>query len=196
MLATALSLVLAQVPMATLLVAGGQVPDAMAVRGDAELTPAEAFESARTRAVEQLRERWQQRGMRLAEDQRPLWLPPLFTERAVRSFLASHPLAESMQLLDREDKVRQHEFGTSYQTTLWVAEDPQSVRRAEHQLRRELDRARQRTLLTSGGTVVFWAVLGLCIGWLDRLSRGYMTCRLRGIGLLLGVAVPAFAFLL
>lgn len=197
MLATALlCTLLAQAPLATAIVTGGQIPDAVAIRGETELSPVEAFDSARSRAVERLREQWQERGQRLADDRRPFWLPAVFAERTVDRFLADYPLAETMRLVDREDKVREHEFGRSYQTTLWVAEDPQLVRRAEQRLRGELDRTMRRTLATSGGTVVFWAVLAVVLGWIDRLSRGYMTGRLRAIGLLLGAAVPGIAFLL
>ena len=36
----------------------------------------------------------------------------------------------------------------------------------------------------------FWLVLAFGYAWLDRLSRGYMTGRLRLLGVLSGVAVP------
>ena len=49
-------------------------------------------------------------------------------------------------------------------------------------------------MLLRGGAVAFaWATLALAVGWFDRLSRGYMTGRLRLLGVLLGVAVPAIA---
>jgi hypothetical protein len=199
MIATALSCVLfAQAPMAALAVAdpSGAASEAIAVRGDAELTPAAAYDSARTRAELHLQERWLERGRRLVVEQRPFWLPSLLAERAVARWLAGSPASEGMRIVDRDDRKREHEFGSSWQTTLWVAEDPRHVAHGERALRRELERVQQRTLLVSGGTVAFWAGLLFVLAWLDRLSRGYMTGRLRLVGLVLGAAVPAVAFLL
>ena len=91
---------------------------------------------------------------------------------------------------------REHEFGSSFQTTLWVREDAVAAGKVDREVRQALTQLRWRTLAMAGGTVVFWAVLALVLSWVDRLSRGYMTGRLGVVGVLLGSAVPAVAFVL
>jgi hypothetical protein len=185
-------------PQATLAAygAGAADPNTVAVRGEAELSPAAAFESARERAEQHVRERWEQRGQRLLDEQRPFWLPAPLAERAVQRWLATGAAQAGIQIVDREERTREHEFGSSWQTTLWVAEDPRVVANGERSLRRALRQQVERTLLAAGGTVVFWGLLAFALSWIDRLSRGYMTGRLAVTGLGLGVALPAIAFLL
>lgn len=169
--------------------------EAVAVRGDTELTPAEAFASARHRAEDHIREQWQQRAERALAARRPFWLPEPLAARAVQTWLADLPVESCLRLVDREDRERTHEFGNSFQTTLWVAEEPRSVQVGERELRRRLQTLERTTALKYGGTVGAWAVLVLAIAWLDRLSRGYMTGTLRLLGLAAGAAVPALLFL-
>jgi|RhiMethySRZTD1v2_1073278.scaffolds.fasta_scaffold736083_2 hypothetical protein len=169
---------------------------AVAITGTTELSRAEAFGAAHSAAIDHLRGRWTERGQRVLAEQRPFWLPAVFAQTAVDRWLSHQSFEQVLQIVDREDKVREHDFGQSFQTTLWVAEDPRQVAGSDRQLRRELQQVQRRTLAVSGGTVVFWAVMAFALGWLDRLSRGYMTGRLRLIGLLLGTAVPTLAFLL
>jgi hypothetical protein len=174
----------------------GPIAEAVAVRGEAELSPADAFDSARRRAEDHVRGRWQDRVDHLIESQRPFWLPAPLAEHAMSRWVADLPVRDLVTLVDREDAQRQHEFGDSWQTTLWVAEDRRHVDQRERQLRREWRRLEQSTAVKYGGIVGGWVGLALLIGWLDRLSRGYMTGRLRLLGFLGGVAVPALAFLL
>ena len=169
--------------------------DAVAVCGDAELDPAAAFASARRRAEDHVRGMWSERAGRACAGQRPFWLPDLLTQETVRRWLADLPIDQIVRLVDREDRERTHEFGNSYQTTLWVAEDPRGVQQGERQLRRELRQLEKVTAIKYGGVVGGWVLLALVVGWIDRLSRGYMTGRLRVLGLLCGAAVPAIAFL-
>ena len=191
MLATLLALSLVSVapqqPVAALAAA-------VAVRGDAELDPATAFASARRKAETHVRDRWRERAHRTFE-QRPFWLPELLTDAAVRRWLAELPLQQLVQVVDREDRQREHEFGSSYQTTLWVAEDPRQQQRGEQRLRHELRRLERTTAVKAGGVAAGWTVMIVLLAWLDRLSRGYMTGRLRCVGLLAGLAMPAIAFL-
>ncbi|MBM4060054.1 MAG: hypothetical protein FJ265_03010 [Planctomycetes bacterium] len=172
------------------------VHEAVAVRGEAELSQAAAFASAAQRAEAHVRDRWRERAERVIDGQRPFWLPSLLAQEAVRRYLADLPADRLVRYVDRDDRERQHEFGSSWQTTLWVAESPQAVQQQERQLRRELRQLEQTTAIKYGGVVAGWAVLALAIGWFDRLSRGYMTGRLRLLGLLCGAAFPAVAFLL
>ena len=168
---------------------------AVPVRGEAELSPAEAYESATRKAEAHLRQRWQQRAERTISQRRPFWIPEILVDARMDRWLADLPLERIARVVDREDKERVHEFGNSYQTTLWVAEEPRVVEAGQQQLRHELRRLERVTAIKYGGIVGGWAVLALLIGWLDRLSRGYMTGRLRFLGLSLGASFPVIAFL-
>ncbi len=168
---------------------------AVAVRGDAELSPAAAFASARRKAEEHVRELWHDRAAQAVSSQRPFWLPELITREAERRWLSDLPMDQLVQFVDREDRERTHEFGNSYQTTLWVAEEPARVLQGERQLRRELQKLERTTAIKYGGIAASWVVLAVMLSWIDRLSRGYMTGRLRLVGLLAVTAVPAIAFL-
>lgn len=171
------------------------IADAIAVRGAAELSPVEAYESASRKAEDHLRERWEERAERTVMQRRPFWLPELLVEDRLDRWLAELPMERIARVVDREDTERTHEFGNSWQTTLWVAEEPSIVEAGQQQLRRELRRLERTTAFKYGGIVAGWAILALVIGWLDRLSRGYMTGRLRLLGLTCGVAFPVVAFL-
>jgi len=168
---------------------------AVAVRGDAELSPAAALASARTRVDEHLLAIWRERAERASDAQRPFWLPQILAEQTVRRWLADLPKNELVHVVDREDREREHEFGNSWQTTLWIAEDSQQLQRAELRLKRALRLTERETAIKYGGVAVGWTLLIFGLGWIDRLTRGYMTGRLRAVGLLLGAAVPAAAFL-
>lgn len=170
--------------------------EAVVVRGETELDPAAAFASARRKAEEHVRDCWLERASYALEQQRPFWLPDCLAKESVRRWLADLPIDSMVQVVDREDRERTHEFGNSYQTTLWVAEPVLSVRRGERDLKAQLRRLERTTAVKYGGVAAGWVVLALAIAWLDRLSRGYMTGRLRAIGLLAGIAMPTLAFLL
>lgn len=170
--------------------------DAFAVTGTPELDSAAAFRAAMTQAEAKVRDAQRERALLVAAEWRPFWLPPVFVEQAVTRWVQAPQRTTGLCIVDRTDQRREHEFGSSYQTTLWVREDAAALTRGERELRQQFAQLRLRTLATSGGTVVFWALLTLAVGWLDRLSRGYMTVRLRLLGLVLGSAVPAVAFVL
>jgi hypothetical protein len=182
---------LAQDPRASAPVA----TSAVAVRGDTELTAAAAFVSARARVDEHVRGLWQDRAATAVATRRPFWLPQPLADQAVRRWLGNLSTEQMVRTVDREDRQREHEFGTSYQTTLWVAEDPRAVQRSEQSLRSTLQRLERTTVVKYGGIAVGWTALVVVLGWLDRLSRGYMTGRLRLVGVLGGLAVPTVLFL-
>lgn len=190
MLLTTCLMCLPQEPVAT-----AAATAAVAVRGDAELDPAAALASAQTKVEDHVRSLWRGRAERAVANQRPFWLPELLTDAAVRRWLAELPLQQLVQVVDREDRQREHDFGSSYQTTLWVAEDPRQQQRGEQRLRHELRRLERTTAVKAGGVAAGWTVMIVLLAWLDRLSRGYMTGRLRCVGLLAGLAMPAIAFL-
>lgn len=172
------------------------IAGAVAVRGEAELSPAEAFASAQAKAEDLVRGRLTERAERAAAALRPFWVPEPFAERAVARWLAEQSLDEVVKVVDREDRTRDHEFGQSFQTTLWFAEEPRQIAAAERQLKRRLQALERTTAARFGGTIAVWLLLGILVAWLDRLSRGYMTGRLRAIGLFGGVAIPALFFVL
>ena len=170
--------------------------DAVAVRGTPELSAREAFAAARDAAAAEGRSRWLRRSELIAEELRPAWIPHAVTDRALQRELERQDLAASLRVVDREDRSREHEFGTSWQTTLWVAEDQAFVQRVESRLRRAMLDLRGHALAFLLGTAGLWAVLAVAVGWFDRLSRGYMTTRLCALGIAFGVAVPSLVFLL
>ncbi len=185
----------AAVPQGPLADGWSPTADAVAVRGETELPPADAYASAARAAEEHLRERWESRAARTAELRRPFWVPEILVEDRVRRWLADLPIERISRVVDREDRERVHEFGNSYQTTLWVAEEPRSVAAGEQRLRSTLRRLEHTTAIKYGGIVAGWALLVLVIGWIDRLSRGYMTGRLRVLGVTCAAAFPVIAFL-
>lgn len=197
MLATLLTaFLIAQDPMAVMASHASGPRDAMQIEGRVELDPTSALLSAKEAVAERAQRQWEERAARLAAQQMPDFVPDIFVQQAVRRFLQRQPVEQTFQVVDRRDSEREHEFGKSWQTTLWVAEDLRATAACERHLLAELRRAERMLLWKSGGTVVLWALLGLALGWVDRLSRGYMTGRLRCLGLLLGTGVPAIAFLL
>jgi hypothetical protein len=94
------------------------------------------------------------------------------------------------RVLDSDLLVRDHVYGQSYQAFLLLDAGDLETAANSAQLTRRLAREERRFLLKCGGTVGWWGVVAAMIFWLDRLSRGYMTGRLVGIGAVLGVAVP------
>lgn len=171
-------------------------PTAVAVRGMAELTPAAATDSAWEAAQHLFRERWLAHARQFAAVRLPGWVPawvwqPTF-ERSIGSLRARQHLA----VAHRDEVTREHDFGTSHQVTLWV-EEPESVRIAlERQLRTEFRALEKRLALKCGGTMVFWLLLAAFVGWVDRLSMGWMSRSLRVTGLLAALGVPIAAVLL
>jgi hypothetical protein len=169
-------------------------PGAVVVVGMPELSPREAMASAEAEARAIRRQRLESRGAELIEDRARFWLPPFVRSRALAGWVDEQGAALPLELLDREETVRDHGFGKSFQTHLVVGSaEPNEA--ALRRLARRLDREGQRFLATCGGTLGLWAVLAFAWAWFDRLSRGYMTGRLAAIAVAMGVVVPGVAFL-
>ena len=64
---------------------GLSVADAVAIRGKAELSAAEAYASASQAAEQHLRERWETRAARTAELRRPFWVPEILVVSPARA---------------------------------------------------------------------------------------------------------------
>lgn len=168
---------------------------AVEVRGDAELSPAGALASAERRAEQHVRRVWRERAEREAALRSHSWVPALLIEREIDRWLADLPVERLLVQVDRADRERVHEFGRSYQTTLRVAEVSASVERARRELRAALGRVERVAAWKAGAVAVGWFLLGVALTWLDRLSRGYMTGRLRALGALGAASLPAVLFL-
>jgi len=168
---------------------------AVAVRGEPELTPAAAYASAYRRAEAQVQARWQERAERQLASQRPFWLPEVVAQKALQQWLHSLPADQLLACVDRQDREREHEFGSSWQTTLWVAEPTGLLPQHERAMAQTLRRTQRETAFRYGGIVGGWTLVWLLVGWFDRLTRGYMTGRLRSIGALLALSFPVLAFL-
>jgi hypothetical protein len=173
-------------------------PSAVVVAGQVELTRREAKASAIERLREDTRDRQLEHGRSVIRAAAPFWLPNFVAEQALHEWVRGlgDPLQRSVRILDDDVKVRDHGFGQSFQAFLLIEEDASQADRSGRELERRLDRRVRRFVVLSGGVVGFWAVLAFVVAWIDRLSRGYMTWRLRGIALGLGAAVPAILFLL
>jgi hypothetical protein len=147
------------------------------------------------RVDEHIRSLWEERAKRAASRQSPFWMPQILTDSAVRRWLADLPVQSLVKQVNRDEKERVHEFGNSFQTTLWIVEDQEMLQGGERRLRTELDHLKRSTAVKAGGVAVGWVFLALLLGWLDRLSRGYMTGRLRAVGALGGLLMPLTLFL-
>lgn len=177
------------------LLAQDPAADAVVVRGETELTAAAANASARARMAEHVRSIWRERAARLVDAERPLWLPQTLATAAAARWVAAMAVEDFAQVVDRQDRAREHGFASSHQTTLWVSEPSDAVARGERSLRATM-RAAARDAACRGGAIAgAWAAVGVAVAWFDRLSRGYMTRTLRAAGVLLAIAVPAVAIL-
>src|SRR5262249_11641947 len=116
------------------------------VCGQVELNPASALASARAAAEEQIRLAMTEKAGRIVQSRHTFWMPDFLAQDCVRRSLDEVDGWRCFQIVDRKDDVREHEFGPSYQTTLWIAEDPRRSAMAEQQLRTSLRRS-ERLLL-------------------------------------------------
>lgn len=171
--------------------------ESMAVRGRVEISRPEALISARDSVLERARDSMETVGARVRKARQPFWMPDFVAARAVDDWLADLNLRDTFEVVDRVDDVHDHEWGRqSYRTTFLVRPNAEFADASRAGLERRLRRARTRFLALGASTLGFWGGLTLILGWLNRLSRGYMSKRLGWIGVILGVAVPSIAFVL
>lgn len=169
--------------------------EATTVTGTVELSPNAAYRAALVAARDEHVRLLRQRGSEWLQEHKPIWLPPFAVDRALDEWLRRQQSRTEVRPLDRSDRVRDHGFGKSWQTTVTIAADARDVHRAESDLRRALRSTKRSFLVTCGGTVLFWGLLSLLTMWFDRLTRGYMTWRLRVLAIAVGTALPSLAFL-
>lgn len=176
---------------------GEERPAALVVRGTVELSAGEADAAATALLGERARHVLEEQGRVLMAAAAPMWLPGFCREQVLRRWLGSTDATQMLRVVDRERDTRNHgSLGTSYRTALLVEADQHRLGNHLARLRRQIPRAADTFALKCAGIAGFWAVLALAIGWLDRLSRGYMTWRLRLLGLLAGSAAPTVALFL
>jgi hypothetical protein len=167
------------------------------VRGTVELSAAAADAAAATVCDERARQLLEEQGRAVLDRFAPVWLPGFCREQVLRRWLAGTEAQAAIRVVDRERVEHDHgSLGVSYRTALTVETDLKHVTKELARLQRHVPRAAEGFAVKCGAVAGFWALLGLLISWLDRLSRGYMTWRLRLIGLFLGAAAPALALFL
>ena len=167
------------------------------LRGSVELSPAGADAAARSLLQEQALLLMEERGRALMARVAPIWFPDFCRDQVLRRWLATSDPDASLRIIDQERVEHDHgSLGTSYRTALAVEADDQSLGKDLSRLRRQIPRAVEAFAVKCGGIAGFWALLALAVGWFDRLSRGYMTWRLRALGLMAGLAAPALVLFL
>lgn len=167
------------------------------VRGTVELSAGEANAAAESLVADRARGLLAERGRATLGQSAPVWLPSFSREQLLRRWLAGVDGRETLRVVDRTQVEHDHGgLGTSYRTELFV--EPDGKRLATHlsRLRRQVAVGARVFAIKCGGIVGFWVLLAAVVGWVDRLSRGYMTWRLRVLGLIAGSALPAVVLLL
>ena len=170
------------------------VADARVVTGTPELQPDLARQVAIDQAVDDFRESRRQRGLAIARERAPHWLPDRVTDKVVQRWLSPQDLRATLEILDRDQRVRDHGFGQSYQASVLVRANPKKCLEAEKVLAWEIDHAAKRLKQGLGLTIAGWVGLAFLVSWLDRLSRGYMTLRLWSLAAIVGLVFPAGLF--
>lgn len=175
--------------------AGSEASDALVVVGTPELSRREALAAAQEQARVELLERLAARGRTTVGEAAPAWLPGFVQQRIVARWLQGLDSGKLQRVTGEDFVVRDHGFAQSYEARLLVEEDAAAVQHSLRSLRVRLADSGRWFAAAAGGLVVFWAVLALVQAWFDRLTRGYMTWRLRLIAAAIG-AVPLTLLLL
>lgn len=155
--------------------------DGMVVSGTPELSRNESLQAAHGQARRELLGRLEARARLLSAESAPGWLPGFVRSRIVERWLRGQANNNLLHVKDQTCLVRDHGFGNSYQTTLLVEEDVRGVQRSLQTLQLRLMEGSRVFAFACGGLALFWSFLALVQGWFDRLTRGYMTWRLRVI---------------
>ena len=164
------------------------------VEGSLELTRAEAEAAALRAAHDEVRLRNTEFGQEVAGRCAPFWLPGFVVDREVASWTEQAGVRD-LRVLERATEVRRYSYGDAYQTTLRVAAgNGAEVSGGGTGLERRLHSVGKEFLVKCGGVAAWWGLLALLSSWLDRLSRGYMTWRLRLLAL--GLAIAALPVVL
>jgi hypothetical protein len=163
--------------------------------GPVELSKFDAVAAAETLAREAWQIELERVGLGLAAEEAPIWLPSFARESAVRRWIRER--RKDVPVVDREVIRRDHGFGPSYQARLIVALDRDAWldRHARKSLARHLRWSSRAFAGVCLSTLLLWGAGSIVFVWLDRLSRGYMTGRLRLVFLAVGMLLPTLAFI-
>ncbi len=188
LLASALCLTLNLAPMGD--------PTPVTVVGTVELTPGAAMASARAAAADEFAWELERRGRAILERTQPGWLPDFVAEAQVRRWLRNVRPEAGLRVVDAETRAHDHGDFLSYQTSLAVVQDERWTGVALGQLRGTIRESARRFVFTCGGAVGLWSLLALLYAWFDRISRGYMSWRLRILFGGMGLVLPGIALVL
>ncbi|MBI5853131.1 MAG: hypothetical protein HZB39_19140 [Planctomycetes bacterium] len=165
------------------------------IAGSVELTEAAADAAALESAADQLHDEIERRTDAALPRVTPRWLPVPVARVLVADWIARQDPRDALEIVDRDRTVRDHGSFASYQTELVVRHDQKALDRLLAGLRSELRRRGVTLAYVAGGTAGLWSFLVLAYWWLDRVSRGYMSWRLRFLFAGMGVAAPGLAML-
>jgi hypothetical protein len=167
------------------------------VRGTVELSPAEADAAAESLLAERARGLLAERGSAVVDAAAPAWLPSFTRRQILHRWLTGIDNGQMLRVVEHGRVQHDHGgLGSSFRTELVVEPEPEHIGRSLSRLRRQVPAAAEVFAVKCGGILAFWVVLAAAIAWLDRLSRGYMTWRLRLLGLVAGSTLPAAVLLL
>ncbi len=165
------------------------------IAGSVELTEAAADAAALESAADQLRGEIERQTDAALPRVAPRWLPVPVARALAAGWIARQDPGDVLEIVDRDRTVRDHGSFASYQTELVVRHDQKAVDRLLAGLRSELRRRGSMLACVAGGTAGLWSFLVLLYWWLDRVTRGYMSWRLRFLFAGMGVAAPGLAML-
>ena len=166
------------------------------VQGSVELTRAEAEASALRLAGATHRERLRTAGDEVVQRVLPDWLPRFFVRHELDEWTRRLQRELPLDVVQNETKVRRYSYGEAFQTTLhWDADVGEVAAEHERWFEQRVTEAGKLLLAKFGGIAVYWGLLAFLSSWFDRLTRGYMTWRLRTISLGLGISLPAVLLL-
>lgn len=163
------------------------------VEGPVELSPAAADAAALDSALTQLRSDLERRTATVLARVKPQWLPAPVARRLADEWLARQDPAEAMRVVDKDQTVRDHGSFASYQTELVVSHDERALSRMFAGLGGEMRRRGKLLAFVASGAAGLWSVLLLAYWWLDRITRGYMSWRLRFLCAGMGIVAPGIA---
>ena len=169
---------------------------AVTVVGDLELSRADADRAAMRAARDMRRGQLQRVGQELAARHAAFWLPGVLVDGEVDRWVTRTERRSPVSVMSRDTQVFTYSYGEAFRTSLHLEDGPLFDQAAELEMERGVRWLGRLILAKIGGITVFWGLLAFISCWFDRLTRGYMTWRLRGIAAALGVVVPPVVLLI
>lgn len=172
------------------------VTNAATVVGDIELSRGEAVHGAITAARDMRLGRLRERGQELAERFAPFWLPSFAMQGEVDEWVARVERKSPLAVAREETEVFNYSYGEAFRTTLHVDNGMNIDHDSERQMQQGIQQLARLLMTKVGGIAFFWGLLAFLSAWFDRLTRGYMSWRLRFMAVSLGIVVPAVVLLM